>query len=256
MDYSQPMWDLNMTMQQAVLAQQQPRTYNINLRNPRDEIPIEYNTGGGRPPPPPGAGAIARSYGPAKIPKERMNPFQGGGPPPAPGGATSPYPAGPRIKPLPPPLAPQIPATIARKRKGYQPEPMIATEPIIRKRKGSPPRGPGYRIGPSQPTPRQPNPSGFTPFTGRPQRLSPDNVDLREKAIQRMRELGHKGEQHRKGREMVDRMGDLGRAIRRGGAQGDVVGPGKRKNEEVFAPNPRRRTGDRPTGPQRFDIAT
>ena len=70
-----------------------------------------------------------------------------------------------------------------------------------------------------------------------------------------MRELGHKGEQHRKGREMVGRMGDLGRAIRRGGAQGDVVGPGKRKNEEVFAPNPRRRTGDRPTGPQSFDIA-
>ena len=71
-----------------------------------------------------------------------------------------------------------------------------------------------------------------------------------------MRELGNKGEQNRKAREMVDRMGDLGRAIRRGGAHGDVVGAGKPKNEEIFAPNLRRRTGDRPTGPQRFDIAT
>ena len=79
-------------------------------------------------------------------------------------------------------------------------------------------------------------------------------------AIQRMRELGHQGEQARRGREMVDRMSDLGRALRRGGRTGDVVGPGKRKRErDRFAPNPRPgvpRLGDRPPGPQQFNIAT
>jgi len=72
-----------------------------------------------------------------------------------------------------------------------------------------------------------------------------------------MRELGHQGMQKRRGREMVDRMGDLGRAVRRGGGQGDVVPLGKRKRDpEVFAPNPRQRIGDRIPGPQKFSIAT
>ena len=72
-----------------------------------------------------------------------------------------------------------------------------------------------------------------------------------------MRELGHQGTQRRRGREMVDRMGDLGRALRRGGAMGDVVALGKRKRDtEEFAPNPRQRVGDRPAGPQTFSIAT
>ena len=63
--------------------------------------------------------------------------------------------------------------------------------------------------------------------------------------------------QGRKAGEMVDRMNDLGRALRRGGAQGDVAGPGKREREgEEFAPNPRRRMGDRALGPQMFSIAT
>ena len=77
-------------------------------------------------------------------------------------------------------------------------------------------------------------------------------------AIQRMRELGHQGMQKRRGREMVDRRADLGRALRRGGGHGDVVPLGKRKRDyaEVFAPNPRQRTGDRAPGPQQFSIAT
>ena len=148
---------------------------------------------------------------------------------------------------MPPPQPPiQIPATPARKPK----------------RKASPPRGRGYRLPPDQPgneSRERNNGSGFVPFTGRAQRLPDDNPgsNLRANAIQRMRELGHQGEQARRGREMVDRMGDLGRALRRGGARGDVVPLGKRKrNAEAFAPNPRKRIGDRPAGPQQFTIAT
>ena len=75
--------------------------------------------------------------------------------------------------------------------------------------------------------------------------------------MQRMRELGHQSEQRRRGREMLDRQADLGRALRRGGARGDVVTLGKRKRDaEIFAPNPRQRTGERPAGPQQFSIAT
>jgi hypothetical protein len=74
-----------------------------------------------------------------------------------------------------------------------------------------------------------------------------------------MQELGDQHIQRRRRREMVDRMGDLGRAIRRGGAPGDVVAPGKRKRDafeaEIFAPNPRQRIGDRDPGPQRFSIS-
>jgi hypothetical protein len=97
----------------------------------------------------------------------------------------------------------------------------------------------------------------FVAFSGQAQRL-PEENNLRANAIQRMRELGHAGEQARRGREMVDRMGDLGRALIRGGAPGNVNGPGKRKRDG-FAPNPRpggRRLGDRPPGPQQFNIAT
>ena len=82
---------------------------------------------------------------------------------------------------------------------------------------------------------------------------------MRANAIQRMREIAEQGSQRTRAAEMVDRMGDLRRAIRRGGARGDVVGPGKRKREEdQFDPNPpdRPKRGDRSTGPQRFTIAT
>ena len=128
-----------MTMQQAFLAQQQQApTLHINLRNPssdRDDIPIQYNAGGGGPPPAPGGGReMVRSYGPARIPRERYTPFQGGGPPPAPGGATSPMPV-PRPPPPPPP----------------PPPPVIARFP-----------GRGQRM---------PDDPRFVPFSGRSQRL-------------------------------------------------------------------------------------
>ena len=79
---------------------------------------------------------------------------------------------------------------------------------------------------------------------------------LRANAIQRMRELAERGAQAHQGRETIDRMNDLGRALRRGGAPGDVADPGKRKRgERRFVPNPRRRVGDRPPGPQTFTLA-
>ena len=55
---------------------------------------------------------------------------------------------------------------------------------------------------------------------------------------------------------MIDRMNDLGRALKRGGGQGDVVPLGKRKRESknVFNPRRRQRTGDRLT--VHFSIAT
>jgi hypothetical protein len=86
----------------------------------------------------------------------------------------------------------------------------------------------------------------------------PDEHGLRANAIQRMQELGHQGMQRRRAGEMIDRMGDLGRALRRGGARGDIVGQGKRKRDdaEEFAPYPRQRVGGRPAGPQQFSIAT
>jgi hypothetical protein len=77
---------------------------------------------------------------------------------------------------------------------------------------------------------------------------------LREKATQRMRELGHQHAQTERKSEMLDRQNDMQRAIRRGGARGDVVPLGKRKRESQDAFVPRRRTGERPTGPQRFRI--
>lgn len=74
-----------------------------------------------------------------------------------------------------------------------------------------------------------------------------------------MRKLGHQGEQQRRAREMVDRQADMGRALRRGGARGDVQDLGKRKRQYQFEPNPRpalRRMGERPAGPEQFTIAT
>ena len=223
---------------------------------------------------------MVRSYGPARIPRERYTPFQGGGPPPAPGGATSPMPV-PRPPPPPPPPLPPVIARFpgrgqrmpddprfvpfsGRSQRLPEPAPAPPAPPPPPQRKPKrkapqqavpvslkpyrQPRGPGHQL-PDEPP-------SFVPFSGRAQRL-PDENNLRANAIQRMRELGHQGMQARRGRDMVDRMRDLGQAIRRGGARGDVVGPGKRKREaEEFAPNPRQRIGERPAGPQQFTIAT
>ncbi len=207
---------------------------------------------------------MVRTYGPAKLPKSRYTPFQGGGPPPAPGGATAPmptptierkkftretvpirrgyFPPRPEPAPVPPPPPPPPPAPQPPKRKAAEQGIPVNLKPYRQ------PRGPGHRLPDNAPS--------FVPFSGRAQRL-PDDNNLRANAIQRMREIHEQGMQRRRGREMVDRMGDLGRALRRRGARGDVVGPGKRKREEEqFAPEPRRRVGERPIGPQQFTIAT
>ena len=257
-DYSDMMRQFGMTMQQVFLAQQQ---VPVQTRPPED-IPITYTAGGGPPPPPPGGGReMVRSYGPAKLAKTRYTPFQGGPPPSAPGGATSPmptptiqrqkftretvpirrgyFPPRPEPAPAPPPQPPAPPQQ--PKRKAAEQGIPVSLKPYRQ------PRGIGHRL---------PDTPSFVPFSGQAQRLPGDN-NLRANAIQRMRELGHQGMQARRGREMVDRQADLGRALRRRGARGDVVGPGKRKREaDEFAPNPRQRIGDRPVGPQHFSIAT
>ena len=65
-DYSDMMRQFGMTMQQLFLAQQQ---VPVQRRPPED---ITYTTGGGGPLPPPGGGReIVRSFGPARLPKER-----------------------------------------------------------------------------------------------------------------------------------------------------------------------------------------
>jgi len=80
---------------------------------------------------------------------------------------------------------------------------------------------------------------------------------LRAAAIQRMRELGEQQGQARMRAELADRHDDLRRVARRGGRLGDVVGPGKRKNEFKEGPANRRgrRLGERDPGPQQFSYA-
>ena len=256
-NYSDMMRQFGMTMQQMFLSRQQEEPI---YRRPPDDIPITYAAGNPPPPPAPGAGAIARSYGPARIPKSRYEPFLNTGPPPpGSGGATAPMPVPvpvrrfsryeipirreyfpqkpvPTIPPPDPPAPPQRPI----KRKG---EIAVGMSKVPRQSRFP---GQGHQL---------PHDTPFIPFSGRAQRL-PDEHGLRANAIQRMRELGHRGMQRRRAGEMIDRMDDLGRAVRRGGQQGDVVGPGKRKRDTDFAPNPRQRVGGRPAGPQQFSIAT
>ena len=57
---------------------------------------------------------------------------------------------------------------------------------------------------------------GFQAFSGRAQRL-PDERGLRAAATQRMQELGHAKSQSTSSAAMKERMGDLARAVRRGG---------------------------------------
>ena len=188
---------------------------------------------------------MVRSFGPARLPRERIAPFQSGGPPPAaPGGATAPMlPREPaptrrqesvpirreyfprrRQEPPAPPAPPPPPAQPARKRKAPQQDGPITLKPYRQ------PRGPGYKLDDEEPR--------FVPFSGRAQRLPEDNGggNLRANAIQRMRGIGHQSSQRRRGREMLDRQADLGRALRRGGARGDVVPLGKRKEPEPDEP--------------------
>ena len=275
-NHNEMMRQMGLTMQQIFLQQQGP--IQGGYRPPPEEIPIVYNNQGPPPGAPPGAGRVARSgYGPARIARERYTPFQGGGPPPFQGGATSPMPIRPRPLPAPPAQAPQpVPNRFPGRGQKLPDEPRfvpfsgqgqkLPDEPAaVRppKRKGDDDRiatkKPKKSRFPGQGN-KLPDEPRFTPFSGQAQRLPGEGSqgNLRANAIQRMRELGHQGEQRGRAREMVDRQADMGRALRRGGARGDVQDLGKRKRDQEFVPNPRpamRRMGDRPSGPQQFDIA-
>jgi hypothetical protein len=273
-NYSEMMRQMGLTMQQIFMQQQVP--IQGGYRPPPDEIPITYNNQGPPPGAPPGGGMVLANsaYGPARISRERLTPFPGVMPPASkrksrtPGGATSPpVPAPPApLAPPAPPAPPPPPAPLPKRRnkfpgRGQRLPDELPYEPVRPPKRKAIEQGEGVKI------PKQPQFPGeghklldeprFVPFRGQAQRLpsdNPDNHTLRANAIQRMRELGHQGMQKRRGREMVDRMGDLGRAIRRGGGAGDVVGPGKRKGDaafgaEIFTPNPRQRIGDRDPGP-------
>ena len=80
---------------------------------------------------------------------------------------------------------------------------------------------------------------------------------LRANAQKRMHELGHSKSQGEKRAAMGERRNDLDRAVRRGGAMGDVVGLGKREREggDTSQFVPRRRVGERAPGPQTFTLA-
>ena len=99
--------------------------------------------------------------------------------------------------------------------------------------------------------------SSYRPFAGPAQRLDNDSGGggLRERAVQRMRELGHAHTQAQGRSEMIDRQNDLQRAVRRGGGIGDVVPLGKRKRSPgAFSRQAQPRVGGRPAGPQRFSL--
>ena len=282
-DISAQMRHTNQTFNQWFITQQSP------LPERKGEIPIEYGNSQGPPPPPPGGERIKSGYGPAKIKKDRLTPFTGSsGPPPAPGGATAPM-VTPRALPVqeidrstrplkkkkpqeitvtpvapgPPPAPAPAPAVRVSKR-GAEGS-LAADIPQFRRFPGRgqmlPDDGGGFR-GPSMSARALGGGAkrggmvtgGFQAFTGRSQKL-PDEHALRENARKRMQELGHSNSQGEKRAAMGERMGDLARAVRRGGATGDVVGPGKRKREGA-GPGfvPRRRVGERAPGPQTFTI--
>ena len=75
---------------------------------------------------------------------------------------------------------------------------------------------------------------------------------LRAQALARMQVIGAQKAQRRRAGEMIDRQADLGRALRRGGERGDVVGPGKRKNEFAGGPFAPRQRIER----EQYSIAT
>jgi hypothetical protein len=199
-------------------------------RRPPEDIPITYFAGGGGPPPAPGGGReMVRSFGPAKLPRERTAPFQSGGPPPAPGGATAPMPvrsasAAAALEPaaVPPPPPPPTPAAEPRrpaKRKAPQQDGPLTLKPYRQ------PRGPGRKLDDDEPR--------FVPFSGRAQKLPDEVVDT---ARQRMMDIARRHQQETTRKQNFERLVENERKARRGGARGDVVGPGKRKQPEPDEP--------------------
>ena len=243
------------------------------LPRPPDEIPITYFAGGGGPPPAPGGGReMVRSYGPAKLPKERMTPFQGGGPPPSTGGATAPMPVAtpvpvqqrgprfdrstvpirreyfpPRRVPDPTPVAPPDEPQRRPKRKAPQQAVPVNLKPY------RVPRGPGHKLGDGEPA--------FVPFSGRAQKLPDEVVD---NARQRMMDIARRHQQESARKQDFTKLVENEKRQRRGGGRGDVVALGKRKEPEPetrsmlrkAAPQGGTRSRQRLYGPgtQLFDI--
>jgi hypothetical protein len=186
---------------------------------------------------------MVRSFGPAKLPRERMAPFQSNNqPPPAPGGATAPMPlaaapprvesvpirreyfprARPKSAPGPPPPPPPTPAEEPRrpaKRKAPQQDGPLTLKPYRQ------PRGPGRKLDDDAPR--------FVPFSGRAQRLPDEVVDA---ARQRMMDIARRHQQETTRRQNFEKLVENEKRARRGGARGDVVGPGKRKQPEPDEP--------------------
>ena len=182
---------------------------------------------------------MVRSYGPAKLAKERMGPFQGGGPPPAPGGATAPMPTPqvstgrrvdretvpirreyfpPKRRPEPPPEPAAAPPRQPSKRKALEQSTTTSLKPY------RVPRGVGHKL-PDQP--------GFEPFSGRAQRLPAEVVDA---ARQRMMDIARRAQQQTTRKQDFAKLVENEKKHRRGGARGDVVGAGKRKQPEPDEP--------------------
>ena len=155
-----------------------------------------------------------------------------------PGGVTSPmpvpaggYPAAPSIETPPPPPAPEAPRI---KRKAQQQSAPVSLKPYRQ------PRGYGHRL--------PDNPPPFVPFSGRAQRLPdennfsgraqrlPDENNLRANAIQRMREIAERAQQHTTRKQNFEKRSQMEKKMRRGDAPGDVVALGKRKHPEPDLP--------------------
>ncbi len=154
-----------------------------------------------------------------------------------PGGVTSPmpvpggYPAAPSIEIPPPPPAPEAPRI---KRKAAQQSTPVSLKPYRQ------PRGYGHRL--------PDNPPPFVPFTGRGQRLPdennfsgraqrlPDENNLRANAIQRMREIAERAQQHTTRKQNFEKRSQMEKRKKRGDAPGDVVALGKRKHPEPDLP--------------------
>ena len=219
------------------------QTEDRRRRPPDGDIDITYFAGGGGPPPAPGGGReMVRSFGPARLPRERMAPFQSNDqPPPAPGGATAPMPLQteaprarvesvpirreyfPRARPKSAPGPPPTPAAEPRrpaKRKAPQQDGPLTLKPYRQ------PRGPGYKLGDDEPR--------FVPFSGRAQKLPEDgpSAAVVDAARQRMMDIARRHQQETTHRQNFQTLVENERRVRRGGARGDVVGPGKRKQPE------------------------
>ena len=174
---------------------------------------------------------MAKTFGPAKLSKARLAPYQGAVPAAAPGGATAPMPlARPSKQKIPIRQEPPIPSTVpeppmpvfvpperASKRKAP-----VQAEPINLKQFRQP-RGVGHHIGPPP-----------DPFRGVGQRL-PDE-DVAKNARERMVDLARRAQQTSAKGQNFEKLRENAKALRRGGAPGDVVGQGKRKAIEPDAP--------------------